>query len=233
MSLICTPLKGSPPATLATCCWGKRPFNIHKHTHTHAQWKQHKTLFKAIVKHKDWGRDVDPFPSNNCQDSFERPPLVLFLSSVPEQSIRHFPFYSSLPLHMCLSYTKFLLNLLNGIGTRRTAPRGLSHSGDDWVVSPTEDGKEKCLSHLSTSSRRWTGKRRQDYCTVNTQRRAHFLRIRYEENKNDAGKVSRSIWSAAYHYFLDYFSSFWLILYFIRTIVSELFVCRACRRTSD
>lgn len=38
-------------------------------------------------------------------------------------------------------------------------PHGLRRSGDDRVVSPPEDGEEKCLSHLSTSSRRWMGTR--------------------------------------------------------------------------
>lgn len=34
MNFVCTPLKESPPAILATCCLGKRLLS-HKHTHTH------------------------------------------------------------------------------------------------------------------------------------------------------------------------------------------------------
>lgn len=157
MIFICTPLKESPPAILATCYWGKRPVIILTHTLTRMHTHKHTMLFKATVKHKDWGQDTDPFP-------FKQLSWLLWKTSAPPIPLqRTLTIYlspslqSSLPLHMCHSHTKFLLNSLNGIGTQRTAPHGLSHSKNDWVVSPTEDTEEKCLSHFSTSSRRRMG----------------------------------------------------------------------------
>lgn len=180
MSFTCTLLKESPRATLATCCWGK--WAIISHTHIHTLKEAQKPLQGCQTERLR--TKCGPFPFKQLSGVFWKTstlPVPLYSTLTIYSSLSLF---SSPALHICLSYTKFLLNLLNGIGTRRTVPHGLSHSGNNWVVSPTKDGVEKCLSHLSTSSRRWTGKG--DEITVLWIYRARhwvqqcFLRIRYE-----------------------------------------------------
>lgn len=168
MSFACTPLKGSPPATLATCYWGKRPIIIHTHTHTRAQWKQHKYLFKAIVKHKDWGQDVDPFPST------VRTPLKDLHSS-----------YSS-PVYPNNLFVTFLLLLSSSAHVPSLHKVSFEFSEwyrhpEDWaswsfslregVVSPTEDGRRKMSVTLQHFFKAMDGERGQGYCSVNIQSR--------------------------------------------------------------
>lgn len=82
--------------------------------------------------------------------------VLLFLSTVP---IRHFSFVAQ-----SFFWIRWMLPAPRG-----AASHGLSHARNDWVASPATAGIEKCLSHLSTSSRRRLGKRGQGYCFVDTQ----------------------------------------------------------------
>lgn len=88
----------------------------------------------------------------------------------PDNLFVTFPPRFSLPLHMCLSYTKFLLNFLNGIDSQRTVPHGPLSRRERLSGFTYKDGEEKCLSHSSTSSRQRMGESGHDYCTVNIQR---------------------------------------------------------------
>ena len=145
--------------------------HTHTHTHTHTgSSTQISSRLSSNIKTEGW--DVDPLPSSNHRDSFERPPLLPLPLRCTLTIYSSLSFYSSLPLHMCLPRHKVSFEIRWMVSPRRSAPHGLSHIGNDWVVLPTEDGKEKCLSHFSTSSRRWTGERGQGYCTVNIQSRA-------------------------------------------------------------
>lgn len=100
-SFVCTPSKGSPPATLATCCWGKRPLIIRTSTHTKC-----KNLFKAIGKHKDEDEARALSLQTTVRTSFKDLRSSHSSPVYPNNLFVTLPLLPSLPARTCASVTQ-------------------------------------------------------------------------------------------------------------------------------